>query len=121
MTNESKDDRFIPTTEFHGGSLRGYVTLSYADLVKVFGEPNSEGDEYKVSTSWTLVDQETGDGVEVYDYKETSLYSSSYPSVESFRALPEYDWHLGGGTIDFRALSSFLSKKLGRTITCRKG
>lgn len=78
-----------------GGSLAGYVTASYADLVILLGDPNSEGDEYKVSTEWNL-ELEDGTQFRLYDYKETSLYASDLPSVEKFRAQKSYSWHLGG-------------------------
>lgn len=76
-------------------SLRDYVNASYADLVHLLGEPNGEGDGYKVSTIWELTFE--GHTVTLYDYKETNLYDDkSAPSVEEFRALPSYNWHLGG-------------------------
>lgn len=109
-------DRFITTDEAGGYSI-GEVECSYADLVKVFGEPNGEGDGYKVSTSWCVQDTETGESVEIYDYKETSLYSPGYPSVEAFRARPSYEWHIGGTNETRRepqvvtALRAFINSK----------
>jgi hypothetical protein len=80
----------------HGGSLITEFWASYKDLVRVLGEPNSPGDEYKVSTEWVL---ETDEGIEftIYDWKETSLYGGDgYPSVEDFRDMDGYSWHVGG-------------------------
>jgi hypothetical protein len=37
-----------------------------------------------------------GETVTLYDYKETDLYSSDNPSVQEFRNLPKYAWHIGG-------------------------
>ncbi len=105
--------RFIPSDDYAGGWLQGEFTASYSDLVKVFGEP-SDGDGYKVSTSWTIQDTETGAVFEIYDYKETSLYDpSNNPSVEEFRALDSYDWHIGGErACDRGALRTFVSERL---------
>lgn len=78
-----------------GGSLVTEFTASYADLVTLLGEPNSTGDEYKVSTEWNL-ELEDGTNFRIYDWKMTSLYDSDGLSVEDFRKLPSYEWHLGG-------------------------
>ena len=66
--------------------------LTYAQLVEVFGEPNCEGDGYKVSTEWVLSDGKIV--VTLYDYKETNLYSEGLPTIEHFRERP-YEWHIG--------------------------
>jgi len=89
---------FKPTKQSTvGTSLCGYVKTSYANLVRLFGEPNSEGDEYKVSTEWNL--RRSGGGVAtIYDYKETNLYDSDGMTVDEFRQLPEYNWHIGGNS-----------------------
>lgn len=104
-----------------GTGLIGYITLGYAEMVKVFGKPDEEGsDSYKVSTSWVIKDRKTGSVCEVYDYKATSLYSASMPSVKKFRSQLIYDWHMGG-TCDIDALAAFISEKLGRPIVGRCG
>ncbi len=79
----------------NGTSLRGHFICSYQDLVRVFGEPNCEGDEYKVSTEWVISDIE-GNVWTIYDYKMTDLYDDNTMTVEEFRNLPEYEWHIGG-------------------------
>jgi hypothetical protein len=76
-----------------GTSLQTYATASYARLVELFGTP-AESDGYKVSGEWSFTDS-NGLVVTVYDYKETSLYDSGYPTVEEFRTLPSYEWHIG--------------------------
>jgi hypothetical protein len=78
----------------NGTSLQEYFTCSYKDIVKRFGPPNTDGDEYKVSTEWVF-ESDSGEVFTVYDYKETSLYDSELPSVATFRNMPEYDWHIG--------------------------
>jgi hypothetical protein len=81
--------------QFGTSGLQGGVVASYRQLVNLFGEPNSTGDEYKVSTEWIL-ENKRGETVTLYDYKETNLYSSENPSIEEFRNLPNYIWHIGG-------------------------
>jgi hypothetical protein len=115
------DERFVTADpdDYHAGWLQGYIVCSYAELAQVFGEPNGEGDGYKVSTSWVIRDNETGDLWEIYDYKRTSLYSPEYPTVEQFRALPAFNWHVGGTSqkgFNPRPLTKFLAAKLGRDV-----
>ena len=76
-------------------SFQDEVEASYDDLLSLFGEPNGEGDNYKVSTMWVLEDDDKN-FLTIYDYKETDLYSRGYPSVQAFRARPSYVWHIGG-------------------------
>lgn len=102
--------------DINGTSLSGTVAVSYDELVEVFGEPNSTGDEYKVSTEWVVTDGKNC--LTVYDYKETNLYSPELPNVEDFRHQPMYDWHVGshGGRKDVERFALFLSQKLGRAV-----
>lgn len=94
-----------------GTSLQGYVETSFAALQAVLGPPNCDGDEYKVSTEWTL-EGAAGEAVTVYDYKMTNLYSSGLASVESFRAWPSYRWHVGAH--DRRTADEFVAWLSGR-------
>ena len=114
--NQASSNRFVPTNARLSGGLKGYVTLSYCELLECFGPPNSKGDEYKVSTEWIIRDAVTGNVFDIYDYKSTSIYDRTLPSVEEFRRMPEYDWHVGGTNVDLAALRAFLSEKLGRLV-----
>ncbi len=76
-----------------GTCLQGYVSASFASLREKFGEP-SGSDGCKVSTEWSF-ESSTGQVVTLYDYKETALYDDSNPSVEDFRSLESYAWHIG--------------------------
>lgn len=76
-----------------GTGLRGYIEASYKDLVKILGEP-SGFDDYKISTHWTLMD-DNDNIVTLYDYKKTNLYGDTLPSVEDFREQGTYEWHIG--------------------------
>ena len=98
-----------------GTSLKGHITATYVELVAVLGEPE-EADGYKASGEWSFVHEETGDVVTLYDWKETNLYSSDYPSVEAFRTRTEpTTFHIGAN--DYTAASDFkirLERALGR-------
>ena len=109
----SNKPRFISVKSGGGGSLVGYITCSYADLVRTFGEP-TESDGYKVSSEWTIKDTRTGQVFHIYDYKETELYSRGLPTVAKFRAQPSYEWHLGGmAKVDVDALRAFIQERSG--------
>lgn len=83
--------------DLNGTSLCGYVEASYAQLKALLGEPNADGDGYKVSTEWVCTFEDKT--FTLYDYKETNLYDDKdAPSVEEFRALKSYDWHIGGNS-----------------------
>jgi hypothetical protein len=86
---------FKTTKKDANGCLQGMITASYKNLVKIFGKPNSKGDGYKVSTEWVLEDQ-FGHVVYLYDWKSTKKYNKSEMTVKELRALPEYEWHVGG-------------------------
>lgn len=85
-----------------GTSACGEFTASFADLYKAFGKPahtgkRNDGGDGKVSTEWIFRSTTNSEEVfTIYDYKETSLYERGLPSVRAFRALPSYDWHVGG-------------------------
>jgi hypothetical protein len=89
--------RFIHTTKYCRGGNIGELEFSYADLVRVLGNPNGKTDGYKVSTSWTLQDTVTGETLEIYDWKMTKTYDArSGMTLQAFRELPSYSWHVGG-------------------------
>lgn len=105
-----------PTTALKksiGVSLSLYYVASYEELQEVLGDPLPKSDEYKVSTEWILED-ENGNVATVYDYKSTSLYAPDLPSVEEFRKLKKYKWHIGTESKETAVdLAKYLSKKLG--------
>lgn len=84
--------------DYAGTSLLGYMEASYRDLVRVLGKPNAEGDQYKVSTEWVVTF--AGRTFTIYDYKVTRLYDRGGISVKAFRALPKFEWHIGGTAKD---------------------
>ena len=78
-----------------GSSLKGTFEAKYSDLERVFGKP-IKADGYKVSGEWIFRSDE-GKIFTVYDWKETSLYDPSYPTVKDFRenTMPA-TFHVGG-------------------------
>ena len=81
----------------NGTSLRGEFVASFAQLRALLGDPNSDGDGYKVSTEWVLTFR--GSTFTIYDYKATALYDDEPLSVEAFRGLPSYSWHVGAPSV----------------------
>jgi hypothetical protein len=88
-----------------GTYLCGEIELSYRILAQVFGEP-AESDGYKVSGVWCFAGPD-GLSFTLYDYKETSLYDRSCPSVFDFRALPSHIWHIGATRASERYVPEF--------------
>jgi hypothetical protein len=93
-----------------GTSLAGYLSASYKDLVKLLGRPNCEGDGYKVSTEWVLTFR--GETFTLYDYKETRTYDRDLPSVQAFRRLPMFDWHIGANSKNVSAFRDAIGAAL---------
>jgi hypothetical protein len=78
--------KFSKTAKTNGSGLKGYVTTTYSQLVKVFGLPNygpndSSGD--KVTCEWKLTFAD-GTIATIYDWKLEST------------PMGIYDWHIGG-------------------------
>lgn len=69
------------------------IDCSFSQLVALFGPP-LESDGYKISGEWLFTDK-SGNVATVYDWKETSLYDSDYPTVEELRSQPVVEWHIG--------------------------
>ena len=74
--------KFVVYPEVDMTSLQGYVTSTYDDLVRVFGEPQYQSDG-KVTCEWN---SKFADGTvaTIYDYKEGTTPKGVY------------DWHVGG-------------------------
>mgnify|MGYP001592981426 CR=1 FL=1 len=100
---------FIPNLKANTLSthLVGEFTTSYKSLLDFLGPPKN-GDGYKVSTEWIL--SGPGDSTfTIYDYKATNMYADEEVSVEIFRNLPSYTWHIGGkGPMEGPSFQSFV-------------
>ena len=74
-----------------GTCLQGYITATYAALVKAFGEPDSDGDGYKIDAKWGLK-FEDGTVATIYNWKNGKNYCGvSAPGVKRIT-----EWNIGG-------------------------
>ena len=76
--------KFKSCLDTNGTSLVGYVSTTFADLVKVFGKPQigPNVDDDKVTCEWNL---KSGDVVfTIYDWKVNKTPKGVY------------EWHVGG-------------------------
>ena len=72
--------------------LIGSIEVDYQSLVDTFGEPNSTGDDYKVSCEWVLrFDDDTY--ATIYDWKTSKNYCGEEQGID---AKDVTDWHIGG-------------------------
>ena len=79
-----------------GTWLCGEVVANYSELAEVFGHAQM-ADGYKISGEW-IFESEDGDIVTLYDWKETCLYDSDYPSVSDFRNSCGANFHIGANS-----------------------
>ena len=108
----SENYKIKPRANFVSTCLQGYITASYAELVKVFGEPQStetSGDE-KVNIEWELA-------VHDYDFnsiKPVTIYNwKDYDGGFEARSNQEYKWHIGGTSImDTAYIPQFFNEKV---------
>jgi len=143
------DTDFVKMTDERlGGKLRagsylvGEVQVSYADLVKAFGQPtydalnDLDNCESKVSTEfvfgkgdysgiWKVDDEIVATVFTLYDWKATDLYGGKgFPSVEEWRegtgaAKGERaNWHIGGhsGGEELEQFLHFLDKAVSKVL-----
>ena len=83
------------TKKYSGTCLQGYVSVSYAKLVELFGLPHSHGDGYKVDAQWCF-ELSSGNIVTIYNYKDGKNYNGM-----SGLAVDEItEWHIGGNTLN---------------------
>ena len=82
--------------DINGTCLVGHLDTNYKQLKKLFGEPE-ESDGCKVSGEWVFKDRTSKDVFTVYDWKQTDLYDTGYPSVDEFRdSDSNYAFSVGG-------------------------
>jgi hypothetical protein len=83
-----------PCPPFEPSHLQGEMDISYAELVDVFGPPNSVGDEHKIDAYWRIVINDVY--CTIYNYKTGKNYLGKRGlAVELIR-----DWHIGGQSED---------------------
>jgi len=74
-----------------GTSLQGYLTVSYADLVKKLGEPTENFDDFKSDAAWYI---RWNDGViaTIYNWKNGKNYCGS----QGLKTKDILHWNIGG-------------------------
>lgn len=76
-----------------GTSFKGYVYATYEQLVNCFGEPTTNGDNYKVDVEWIV---DTSHGVAtIYNYKD----GKSYLGDAGLEIHKICEWHVGSKNI----------------------
>jgi hypothetical protein len=76
-------------------SLQGTITATYADLVRTFGEPDSDGDGDKTDVEWDLTFP-SGVRAFLYNWKDGRNYCGE--SGLPIDAIT--NWHIGGTSIE---------------------
>ena len=94
MSKEYKTHNDDPDIVNNGTSLKGYLTISYDRLVKLFGKPDC-GDGYKVDAEWTI-QFDDGTIATIYNWKNGPNYhgGNSYGGSDAVRKITE--WNIGG-------------------------
>ena len=72
-----------------GTHLQGYITCTYQDIVKAFGEPN-ESDGYKSDAGWDIK-WDDGTVSTIYNWKNGDNYNNDGTRTESI-----VEWNVGG-------------------------
>ena len=72
-----------------GTSLAGKIDVSYSNLVKLFGAPNSTGDECKIDAEWEF--KMNGKVMTIYNYKN----GKNYNGKSGLATSRIRNWHVG--------------------------
>ena len=99
-----------PNADINGTYKVATLQTTFGQLLAVFGMPE-ESDGYKSSGDW-LFTSDDGDTFTIYDWKATSLYDSSLPSVEEFRRSTRLVEFSVGGRGDASKFLSWVSWKI---------
>ena len=77
--------KFTNDANMNFSSLKGEFTITFAELVEIFGKPKygPNADLDKTTCEWAL-EFEDGTRASIYDYKTP------------FTPMGEYEWHIGG-------------------------
>ena len=88
--NDFSTDNIDPT----GTSFRGYLKVSYADLVKKLGEPTDDFDDCKSDAAWNI---QWNDGMvaTIYNWKN----GKNYLGAQGLKTEDILIWNIGGESI----------------------
>ena len=79
--------------DINGTSLRGYLNVSYDNLIKKLGEPSEFFDDYKTDASWRIY-WDDGDKATIYNWKN----GKNYCGPEGLDVEDIMLWNVGGLT-----------------------
>jgi hypothetical protein len=102
-----------PNADTNGTWLQGHVKASYPELEALFGKP-TKSDEYKISGEWVFYDNVSKEVFTLYDWKLTSLYDPSLPSVEEFRKSDTTEVFNVGGRTSAEDFIAWLESEIGK-------
>lgn len=74
-----------------GTSLKGYIDISYAELVEKLGEGTDYFDDHKCDAQW-IIQFESGQIAAIYNYKD----GRNYMGLDGKDKEDLRDWHIGG-------------------------
>ena len=94
----------------HGTSFKGYVLVTYQQLVGIFGVHTTNGDGYKTDAEW-IIDTPFGVAT-IYNYKNGKAYLGDVGL--GVREICE--WHVGGKNT---ASYNWVRSKIQQTIIDR--
>lgn len=88
----------VKSVNMAGSGQRGTIFASIRELTELFGaytDAVCDDSDGKVTTQWTF--KFGRNYFEIYDYKQTALYSPDLPSLKDFRADQNIfiDWSVG--------------------------
>lgn len=98
-----------------GGSLAGYLTVSYAELVAALGEPNAPHDGYKTDAEWA-VQLDDGRKASIYNYQD----GVSYKGADGTPTEEITNWHVGapGGRLN-ESLPADLDREIRAALAAK--
>lgn len=106
-----KNNFKLTNKDSSGTHLQGYIEATYKQIVEKLGKPNCDGDQYKVAYEW-IIENERGEILTIYPWKNTNLYDSHPDSVEKMTATNKV-WNIGGhDDKNLKALIKFLGAKV---------
>jgi hypothetical protein len=99
-----------PHMNFVGTSLQGYIDMTHAELVELFGEHETSGDGYKIDyeVGFMLVNGDSEIRVTIYNYKDGVNYNGEEDGIPTEEIT---DWHIGGDLGADEILDQYLKQE----------
>ena len=116
MYPETKGSMMKKYKELHkqrtGTSFKGYLLTNYKDLIAVFGDPTTLGDDYKIDVEWII---KTPYGIAtIYNYKD----GKAYLGASGLEPEQICEWHVGGRNISsYEWIKKQISEHISRLMS----